>query len=224
MRTEKKILNREPIGQGEEKIFFENPDKPNEIIGFYKDKSSSLSARQIRGSFYLQQILHIIYPGNIPEIHLRASKPPEFKVQLVELGGNDADLKKILNKLYDSTISINEAKKITQLANELDRDPNKKALAEKLRLVLKRSMLDDSAGNFGYDKKTKKINYIEEDYTPWIVNKKRIFSRYKETNLTRQINKIPDPRLKEKALAYLERLKQLKKEEEIELNNAEQAA
>lgn len=76
-----KIKKQDKIEGGAQKRVFIHPDDPQKIVAiFYTDRS----VYSIKERFYVNKILNLLYPDNIPNIHLAASKPAVLVIDHVK--------------------------------------------------------------------------------------------------------------------------------------------
>ena len=73
---------RKPIGKGAEKLVYLNPDNNRQVIGSYHGKEGRVG--NIKASFYLTKILHLLFPKNIPDIHQVTAIPKTITRQRIE--------------------------------------------------------------------------------------------------------------------------------------------
>lgn len=84
----------EKLGSGGEKDVYVNQENPDRAVGMFNEGRDETTF-QIKGRFYLTKILHLLYPKQIPDIHLAASDPHMIEVDRVIIGKkfNDRDKK-----------------------------------------------------------------------------------------------------------------------------------
>jgi hypothetical protein len=91
MFGERKIKLGEKLGTGAEKTVYTDPD--NEKLAkavFHKEARETTSdgteqtPEYIKARFYLTKILHLLYPKNIPDMHMSASEPNMIVVDRAE--------------------------------------------------------------------------------------------------------------------------------------------
>lgn len=68
----KKIGEQDKVGSGAQKRIYIHPDNPQKIVGVFHADQSIYSVKE---RFYINKILNLLYPDNIPDIHLAASQP-----------------------------------------------------------------------------------------------------------------------------------------------------
>lgn len=74
------------LREGEEKVVYDIKHDPEHVVGKYhetEDKELNPTPRQLKGTFYLMKILHLLFPQNVPNFEMAASNPPMVKVDKV---------------------------------------------------------------------------------------------------------------------------------------------
>lgn len=66
------IRNQDKIGEGAQKRIFVHPDDPRKIVAVFHKNQPVYKTKE---RFYVNKILNLLYPDNIPDIHLAASRP-----------------------------------------------------------------------------------------------------------------------------------------------------
>lgn len=93
-------INREKLkilGAGTEKRVYEDPNNSDRALGVFHENKTE-SAEKAKGRFYLTKILHLLFPQNVPDMHLAASDPHAIVVDKVK-GWNATDYKKFYRAL-----------------------------------------------------------------------------------------------------------------------------
>lgn len=97
-------INREKLkilGKGMEKIVYEDPNDTNRAIGFFHEYRSE-PPEIVKGRFYLTKILHLLFPKNIPDIHMVSSNPNALVVDKIDGDSVPPDnLKKFVSAYYE---------------------------------------------------------------------------------------------------------------------------
>mgnify|MGYP001234669953 CR=1 FL=1 len=74
-----------PIGIGVEKRIFRNELDPNKIRAEFREK---LTDEEIKGIYYFNKLLHLLFPNNIPEIYragnLKEGAGSQFEAEYIE--------------------------------------------------------------------------------------------------------------------------------------------
>lgn len=78
-----KFTQENLLGQpGGEKSVYEDPDNPDLAIGIFHDYRKE-TPRQVKARFYLTKTLNLLFPRNIPDIHMVSSHPHAIIVDRV---------------------------------------------------------------------------------------------------------------------------------------------
>lgn len=67
------LANRSTIGDGADKDVFDHPTDPTKVVAVFKE--TNVNVNEVKRRFYVNKILHMLYPDNIPDISLASSKP-----------------------------------------------------------------------------------------------------------------------------------------------------
>ncbi len=205
-RGEKNIQVGKELGRGREKVVYTDPDNESRVKGIFHEYKKE-GVEKIKGRFYLTKILHILYPDNIPDIHLAASNPHMIIIDKVD--DQIAVTKQQLGKLG----------KDKHLADELQeelKELNERVAYHKREVSKPLGNLgvtvDSAPGNFTLDANDH-ITFVDT-VEPWGVygNKSPNFDFEK---LKLVIENIEDNVQKKHALTYLEHLNKLDEERKI---------
>ena len=185
----------EKLGEGAQKKVYTNKDKPDLAIGIFNEDIKE-TPQQIKGRYYLTKILHLLFPKQIPNIHLATSNPHMIEVDRVSV-------KKLIPK-YESL----EDKPLAErsLEDQLLKDRN----------ILFKKILDLGVfpdyhyNNFGYDQDDNLV-YLDS-VTPW-KNDRRLYDPKK---IVIALNNLSENE-KEQGFVFLKRLGDLY-QEQIALN------
>jgi hypothetical protein len=91
------IKKQEEIGSGAEKRVFVHPDDPQKIVAVFRGNES---VYKIKERFYINKILSLLYPNNIPDIHLAASQPAVLVIDhIIGKKINSWNLKHLFQKI-----------------------------------------------------------------------------------------------------------------------------
>jgi len=84
LRPEK--ITGEEIGSGTEKTVYRHKHDKEKVVGVFHEERSynKETVNQVKGRFYLTKLLHILYPKNIPNMHLAAADPHMVVVDYVK--------------------------------------------------------------------------------------------------------------------------------------------
>ncbi len=205
------------IGQGAEKEIYLSKD--NDVIAILKYLEDSPEA--FKGRYYLTKILHYIFPQNIPDIY--AVFYDRNSVLRIEFKNLEKEYIQLIADLYFlnnypihnddiESLSIRYQKR----KEKIIRDPNYIDLINKLKEC--GVLVDGNFLNFSYDNNGNLV-YIDNSFIPWSTdNKKNIFSiNYNYNNLKKMIEEKLQKENKDRALRYLQRLEELKKQYENSL-------
>lgn len=179
---EKKLGRK--IGRGSEKEVYINQENPDHVIGvFHEDQKET--PYKVKGRFYLTKILHLLFPKNIPDVHLAATDPHLIEIDRVEV---------------DNSVSN----------RELLENKDKKALYEKTLDL--GALLDYHYSNFGYDQEGNLVYLDSVD--PWVVGSRYVENKclYDPEKIRVALEKLENDK-KEHGLVFLNRLEELYREE-----------
>lgn len=95
-------MRQEQIGEGFEKIVFSDPKRPEMVIaGIREDEVRPVPPADIKARYYLQKIIHMLFPKNIPDIHLAATKNgSRLRMQKMELDSAHVRVQKIRSAIW----------------------------------------------------------------------------------------------------------------------------
>lgn len=125
------VRNGQVIGEGLHKKIYQHPTDESKVVAVFKHQAWPLE--MIKSRFYLNKILHLLFPENIPDIHLAASQP--FSLILDKANGLKVSPLDLLGNIHKS-----------QLMEDLNRVG---------------VTFDPSSTNFIKDKKDKTIKYVD---------------------------------------------------------------
>lgn len=174
-------INREnlkPLGDGAEKKVYENPNNPEQVIGIFH-KSESQSVELAKGRFYLTKILHLLFPKNIPDMHLAATEPNMISADKVESGPRSFGFTERSEKSF----------------KDLESNLNSVGV-----------IFDDYSLNLIFDKGGD-LFYVDS-FFPWITEAGRSVRQYDRQKLYSSIQNLDDDK-KELGLSYLNRLEEM---------------
>lgn len=199
------------IGRGARKTVFESNEDPEKLVANFHDLKSN---DQVKSTFYLGKIAHILFPDNIPDIHaafndeggkgklyLENAHPDEehkqhaqYRVDRVEMGLRDETKVRLSNDYHDKNINDPE---VIKLADEMER----------------KGLWPDTNGlNFARSKDGK-VLYLDSEPGYIDALNMRMFN-FKPDILKKAIEELPEGSQKQQALNYFERLIKLTREEE----------
>lgn len=177
-------INREklkPLGDGAEKMVYENPNNPEQAIGIFHEGEPQ-SPELTKGRFYLTKILHLLFPKNIPDMHLAATEPNMIGVDRVE----------------DSARSFTLAERSGQAFRDL-----------RVNLDSAGVTFDDYSQNLKFNKKGD-LFYVDS-FMPWGEDEESVSEPwFDKEKLEAAIQNLDDDK-KELALSYFKRLDEMYK-------------
>ena len=203
----------EPIGEGEEKIVFLDSKNKERVIAEAKESDflERETPRQLKGRYYLTQIVHLLLPENIPAVYQASESLDGLQSVDAQHIPHTESHKQLVGArhLYKERIAIEE-----EVAKEIGKeihDINSK-LAD-LGFYLE---IDDDLVNYIKDEKGN-VQYIET-FKPWEFKDKGYSGvLFDEKLLRKAIGEATDEQVRKKCNSHLERLLTLFKEEEQEL-------
>lgn len=212
------------IGQGAEKVIFEDRDR-NEVVGIYRDWKHEESRETALARLYLTKLLHALLPRHIPDAHLASAKHRAIAVDRVELdpihqrwatlwGEVDAAMRADEDK---ESVSAKQ-KQYGQAYGDLRRQmmnntPQYEDFMGSLAHVAGPDMarhLDSSTGNFSFDPDGT-IRYVDT-LNPWYSNSEE--PEYDAGQLRRSIDERLVGAQRTKAEGWLARLEDLWRQEQ----------
>ena len=210
---ERGIRVGEMLGEGSEKKVFVDPDDKRYAKGIFHEELEE-SPNKIKSRFYLTKILHILYPKNVPDIHMSASKPNMLVVDRVEHDKAQQIHKEIIRVndmivIHGGIATKEERETLDRLNKELsverdDRyDKSNKKLIDFLKEMEKLKVtVDISWFNFSYDKEGNPV-YVDSFEPFFAYGTSWGFSRGR---IELAIDELEDEIKKKKAMKYLNRL------------------
>ncbi|HOX41138.1 MAG TPA: hypothetical protein PK263_03015 [bacterium] len=73
------------VGEGAEKTVFDNPYREGQLCAIYRYPRDSAT---MKSRYYLNKVLHLLFPKHIPDIHLATTAPPSIIVDEVKESQN----------------------------------------------------------------------------------------------------------------------------------------
>ncbi|MDO8504459.1 MAG: hypothetical protein Q7S36_01245 [Candidatus Liptonbacteria bacterium] len=219
----------EKIGEGGEKRVYKNPSNPESTLLRLKEQVR-ISEKKMKAGFYFSKILHLLFPKNIPDIHMAGTSHGE-NVADVEFKNLDEEHKALnksasvfnkegvkTNKIGAQFFDSGYGKAKQKLSAKLYADPQYEIFVQKMREL--EVSVDAFVGNFGHDESGNLI-YVDSNFRPWSVNNlddqdssvkpsPRYF--YDRNKLLGAIDKLSETD-KKKATTYLERVEELAEED-----------
>lgn len=193
--------NKEPIGEGGGRTVYDDPSNNDRVIAFNVYREQSANPIIARGRYYLGKILHILFPDNLADVHLSSSEPDITVRQKLDLNSEYRKLEKFHAKKNLTKDEGEEYRRLFSLRHEnetVPKDKYDKLLAQLRGLGIH---VDPTLMNFalGEDNKLKYVEIQE----PFYYDGSRA---YGHDAIKDAIGKLGDPRVREKANNYLQRL------------------
>ncbi|TRZ80014.1 hypothetical protein D4R86_05055 [bacterium] len=202
-----------PLGEGEQKKTFINPEDERKIISETRESAEKDTPRQLKGRYYLTKIAHLLLPKNIPDIYQAGESRNETQT---------VDTERISHTLGHTFLQeerrsgADEGFARKQMIEEMGAGMGEVDLElERIGLGFN---IDSNVGNYTKDE-AGNVYYLET-FKPWQadpVNPKELEVLFDEDELRGAIEDISDQETKEKCTHYLERLLALLEEEKQEL-------
>ncbi|MEX2515127.1 MAG: hypothetical protein WD335_03290 [Candidatus Paceibacterota bacterium] len=202
-----------PLGEGEDKRTFINPDDEDKIISQLKETAEKDTPRQLKGRYYLTKIAHLLLPKKVPDI---------YQVREFESGQQEVDAERISHSKEHSLL---QAQRMKGEDEESAREKIVEDIGEdmwEVDLELERIGLgfniEANVGN--YSKDNEGNVYYLETFKPWqkdVVDPDDLEVLFNEETLRESIEELSDEKTKEKCRQYLQRLLQLLEEEKEEI-------
>ena len=173
------------IGAGSEKRVYENPNNPDQAIGIFHEYITE-SSEKIKARFYLTKISHLLFPQNIPDIHLAASDPHAIVVDRIK----DKDMSgRNYGKFYAAIDEFNLKLKSVGI-----------------------NWIDNYYKNFIFDEQDR-LFYVDS-FDPWVIigetNKNKSEPSFDKEKLESALQNLEDEK-RELGLSYLKRLEDLER-------------
>ena len=204
-------VNQTPLGEGDEKKVFIDPNNERRVISERKlvPGMKKETPRQLKGRYYLTKIAHALLPQNIPDIYQAKES----------IDAQTTDRERIAHS--EGHALLQEVRKSGGDEDEAGNLIREEMGAEMSEIALKLSdiglgfNIDENAGNFSKDE-SGNVYYLE-DFNPWqadLANPGELEALFDEETLRGAILKMPDGPAKEQCEGHLERLLVLLAEEE----------
>jgi len=196
------IKTGEYIAGGLEKTVYADPEDPEKIIGLYR--LSNKSAERMKEIFYITKILHLLFPKNIPNIHLGTSEPNMVKKQRIETDEIHGIIQGARERLLETSLRdiARDSRKINDTKDKIYQSGKYKAFLNAVGTL--GVSIDEAAINYSFDREGN-IIYLD-DIDPDKAFHKNKFS---EEKFRGAISEISDEATKKLAVHYLERFIEL---------------
>lgn len=196
MGLEKELNDENKIGKaGGEKTVYELQNDPKKVVGFFHE-SVKETPNIIKARYYLTKIIHLLFPNNVPDMHMAASNPHAIISDKV-MRSNNPDLPR-------PTYS-----QMTEIADRFEQ-----AGVYGLDLAGAENFIRDTSNN---------IFYVDS-FTPWVIDYDDtqlihpVERFYSPEGLEKSIQTLP-PDLADEAKEALERLNFLYEEDMKAIRN-----
>ena len=200
---------KEPLGEGDEKKTFVNPENEDRIISELKESAEKDTLRQLKGRYYLTKIAHLLLPKQVPDIHqVRESQSGKQEIDSERISHSEEHT--FLQEQRRAGAGEESAREqivenIGDGIGEIDQE------LERIGLGFN---IDPNVGNYSKDQEGN-VYYLET-FKPWqpdVVDVDDLEVLFDEEALRESIEELSDEQTKEKCRQYLERLLQLLEEE-----------
>ncbi len=215
-------MGRKPIGTGDYKETFVNPEDERKVISVLKKREGEekITPKNLKGAYYLTKIAHILLPKSVPDIYQAgesadgqqtfdreriAHTPGHRALQEAREAGVDEERAKVL-------ISKEMGQKINNVTNDL---------AE----IGFAFHLDENAGNYNKDEDGD-VKYLET-FMPWGINPEQpdeLELLFEKDDLEEAISKISDDQQRATCQRYLDRLLVLFEEEKRDFEGKQESS
>jgi hypothetical protein len=105
-----RVKQQTPLGSGGEKSVYPHPDNAGRVVGVYEKEQVP---EELINKFYMTKVAHLLFPKNIPDVHMVTTDPPTIERDRVEGETLDAEnspfeaeARVLLNKLDDAGILL----------------------------------------------------------------------------------------------------------------------
>ncbi len=198
-----RLTRGEPIGAGMQKRVFVAAENPKKVIAESRD-GKDLTQEQIKATYYLNKISHLLFPKNIPAVSQAFNDVNKSYLQMDRAQPDEAHVK--ANKYIAGIGEHGEFWETNQYLMENEKDPEIKQFVKTAKE--KGIFMDIGSGqNFARDPEG---NLLYLDISPaWEYIEGKIFYWFDDVLLKQTIEALPEAD-KSKALNYFERLLALK--------------
>ena len=215
-------LNKEPIGEGGEKKVYDDPNNPNRVVGVYRENRRDKTLNQVKGRYYMQKILHLLFPKNIPDIH--ESTQSHVIIEKKERDSDHLAFQELrmARSLAREKGDFSSSSQEMLAAHEAMENKRSSGVDNLIRKLMRIGILFDSnIVNFATDSQGV-ITYLDT-FDPWNISrhgeKYTLYPQYEKEELLQAINKLEDPE-KSQALKFFSRLNELQEKDTLLLNKS----
>lgn len=198
------------IGEGSEKSVFIHPEKPDKVIARWDREMYEKGEKEMKGMFYLSNILHMLFPESVPAMRLALKNKEALHVSdKKEADPAHRELQELPMSLRDYASDSpgwrKYSKKGARHDSEIRADSKYRKFIRQLE-ALGITGLDAATVNFGYDE-AGNLLYLDT-FDAWEYNCSPL---YDAEALRKAISTLPESK-RERALRYLDRLEALRQE------------
>lgn len=205
---------RKYLAEGSEKIVYTDPVFPKRVFKEMKRQEGmplkTESAEAIKARYYLTKILHLLFPDNIPDIHLAQSEPSMLVAEKINLDeGHLVDAKVASNFWhYQAPISKEDSDAAEQHFMQIKKNEKYRDFLDSLERM--GIVVDPEPINFGknIDSNNSELVYLDSINPFWknSESENAVWSRNFNSDLLElAIKKLPENK-KTKAMYYLKNL------------------
>ncbi len=212
-------MNQKPLGEGDEKKVFINPEDEGRVIAVTKKEAGKDTPRQLKGRYYLTKIAHMLLPQHVPDIYQAGES---------QSGVQTVDAERIAHTqghaLLQEARQLGEGEESAhqQIIKEMDGAMTKVDMElERIGLSFN---IDANVGNYTKDE-AGNVYYLET-FKPWqvdVANPKELEVLFDEEEMRIAIDGMADQEAKAECMNHLERLLALLEEERQELREQPEA-
>jgi len=204
-----------PLGVGEHKEVFVNPNNPERVIAEIKagEEEPKYSPQLLKGTYYLTKIAHLLLPRHVPEIYQAGETEDGQQTidrrRVAHTPGHEA-----LQAARQSGRDTESARK--QIVHEMGADMTN--IDQALEDIGLGFAVDGNVGN--YTKDEKGDTYYLDTFRPWgagLEDSGMIQLLFDEEMLRGAIDRLEDQATRDRCMVYLERVQVLFVEEQNEL-------
>lgn len=215
----------EIIGEGKEKLVYADPENPEKVIAEFKEGESEETAQSLRGRFYFTKILHMLFPKNIPDIHLAAKNGKSVIVlERKRLGGLYRRLEEIAVEYAQKDDKDTEGMRALEAESRVVSQAHTRKVTSDVAFQRFNEAMENIGAkvdrhpvNFGYDRDGNLV-YLDNDFRPWqlhlFVKGPKVEYLFDKEKIVQAIDSLRDSD-KERAKQYLERIEKIAEEERL---------
>lgn len=211
-------MNENFFARGGERAIYNDPEKPEIILKETKDNKDN--PRLHKATFYLNKILHILFPENIPNIHgvRTAGDKTVINVEKITWDENHAELMKLIDSHRKNPPKEWEdplGDRIFDIEQKIYEDPDVQNLVSKIRSM---GISPDTYGRNFIKTPEGKWKYIDTDMA-WSYDLEGIKLNFDFTLLEEAVKEIKSDNDRENGQKWLARLRILFEQEKNFIKN-----